>query len=333
MIYQFFKRPYENKSNFPEGFIESGNVFEVHLLKYKDPSISQEKIDKFINFMKQDKLNLFTELIKFHKILGLNDVNEIYTGYTDKIDTIPKSTIVSILNATEQIVFKSRDESREFWTAIYDEYIRDVVSILRFRLLGTYWTDLAIEGSSQYRYYREYFVKGAFEINNSQYDNVLNNIIDKLDLKRYNNRDESFANIGKKVGSRNLKNPNERPYIELKYDPDDLIIQPMKMIIVNQIINFYIYLFRRYSVGSVFTYYTRAIKGFNFSYAVSQDNNKPNNLPAEEGDLKAIYNKYFDRTNPNLKYPEYYGINYLNTPMVVKEFNSTKEENVWNKLP
>ena len=329
----FFKIPLENKLNFPDGFIESGNVFEVQILKYKDPTIQQEKIDKFINFVKQDKLNLFSEMIKIHKRLGLDDVDDIYTGYTDKIDELPRGTITSILNATEQFVFKGRAESMAFWKAIYDEYISDVASILHFRLLGTYWTDLAIEGSSQYRYYREFFVKGAFEIDAPQYDNVLNNIVDKLDLKRYNNRDESFANIGKKVGSRNLKNPKERPYIDLRYYPDDLFIQPMKMIIVKQLINFYMYLMNSYRVGSIFTFYMKAIKGFNFYYSVSKNENKPDNLPAEEGNLKAIYDKWFNRTNPNLKYPDYYGINYMNTPIVVKEFRTQKKQNDWNKLP
>lgn len=335
MIYQFLKRRPENNQSggIPEGFIESGNVFEVHLLKYKDPSIPQEKIDKFINFVKQDKLNLFTELIKLHKQMSSADVDdELKMGYTDKLDELPVSKLRFQLSDTEKIIFKSNGLSRRFWELFYNEYIRDVVPILQFRLLGTYWTDLAIQGSSQYRYYREESVKGVFELDMAQFSNFERYVIGVLD--KYPKRTEqSYVYIGMKVGSRNLKNPKERPYVELAYQPYDINIQQMQMIIMKKVINFYEYLLKKFKVVTPFYGTIRAIKGFNFSYAVSQDNDKPNNLPAEEGDLKAIYDKWFNRLNPNLKYPDYYAINYLKTPMVVKQFNTQEEHNDWNKLP
>ena len=325
------KNPSETENEIPEDFIKSGNVFEVHILKYLDENISQEKIDKFINFMKQDKLNLFTELIKHQSKLGISVADEFTSGFTDKLDNIPRFKLIAFMKDAEDVVFKSR-ESVKFWKVIFDEYIKDVVPILQFRLVGTYWTDLAIEGSSQYKYYRDLQVKGAFEIDMAKYNDVRKYILERLDFISYSGAEDSYVNIGTKGNSRNLKDPKKRPFVDLGYEPTNIILQPMKMIIIQKLINFYKYM-ASLKAGTQFTTYFNYIKGFNFSYGVSLDTNKTQVLPPEEGDLKAIYDKWFNRENPNLRYPDYYGINYLKEYILVKQFNTEEELEKWEKLP
>lgn len=325
------KNPSETENEIPEDFIKGGNVFEVHILKYLDENISQEKIDKFINFMKQDKLNLFTELIKHQSQLGISIADEFTSGFTDKLDNIPAYKLMAFMKDAENVVFKSR-ESIKFWKLIFDDYIKDVAPIIQFRLVGTYWTDMAVEGSSQYRYYREAQVKGAFEVVMTKYNDVRRYILERLDFISYSGQEDSYVNIGTKGNSRNLKDPKKRPFVDLGYEPDNIILQPMKMIIIQKLINFYKYMIK-FKAGTQFTGYFTAIQGFNFSYSVTQNTDKPDNLPPEEGDLKAIYDKWFNRTNPNLRYPDYYGINYLKEHIIVKQFNTEEELEKWEKLP
>lgn len=329
----FFKIPSENKSNFPEGFIDKGNVFEIHLLKYKDPSIPQEKIDKFINFMKQDKLNLFTELVKHYREMGLDNTDEISTGFTDDFNMLSKANLFFQMKNTEDRIFNQHNIARLFWKSIFNEYVRDVIPIIQFRLVGTYWSDMAFGASSQYMYYRESSVMANFDIDTANYSKLEKSILISLNLSYPSRVDDFNSVIGTKVGSRNLRNPGERPYVELEYSNVPIILQPMKMIFVKQLMGFYSYLNETFGIITPFKRYIDSFKGFNFYYTVGVDYNKFKKLPPEEGDLKAIYDKWFNRTNPNLKYPDYYGINYLKTPISVKQFNTQQELYEWNKLP
>lgn len=314
-------------------FIETDPVFEIQLLRYKKPSINPDKFNEILDFLRDDSINLFTEMISFYKSKGEN-VKNISPDFTDNLDTLSSTKIRDILQRIEYIIFNNQAERQDFWTWFLQKYINSILPILQFRLLGTYWTDLAVQGNgNNYRYNRDPEVMAAFEIRNqAAYDVTYRQLIDCLDIKNMQ-RGDVFKEIGAKIESRNLKNPALRPYIILRYNQNNTILQPLKMILIKKILNFYKNLAKKYKVATMKTSLIGNILGFNFYFDTTSDLNRTQDLPAEEGDLKAIYDKQFNPHLENLKYPEYYGINYMIRKIVVKEFNSEEEYKSWNKLP